>query len=106
MSDFCNRAASRKLPKIALVHLGASVDVLEVRIADILPETVEQVIDAYPRLGFTAAITQLLVSQVKCKLHTAAFTWLAEVGRNCIHGLVSPSWSQALDRNPFAELQE
>lgn len=95
--------ASQKQPEIALVHLGASADVLGVRIADIPPETVEQVIDAYPRLGFSAAMTQLLASQVNRKPHTVAFTWLAEVGRSCIHGFALPNWNEMLDRSPFAE---
>lgn len=95
--------ASCKQPEIALVHLGASADVLGIRMADIPLETVEQVLDAYPRLGFNTAITQLLVSQVKRKPQIAAFTWLAEVGRSCIHGFVSPNWNEMLDRSPFAE---
>ena len=53
--------ASRKQPEIALVHLGASADVLGLRISDISSETVEQVIEAYPRLGFKMAMTELLV---------------------------------------------
>lgn len=93
--------ASRKQPEIALVHLGASADVLGMRIADISADTVEQVLDTYPRLDFNLAMTELLVSQVKRKPHTAAFSWLAEVGRSCIHGFVSPSWNQMLDRSPF-----
>lgn len=95
--------ASRKQPEIALVHLGASADVLGVRIAEIPPETVEQVLDGYPRLGFNMAMTQLLVSQVERKPQIAAFTWLAEVGRSCVHGFTSPSWSEMLDRSPFAQ---
>lgn len=95
--------ASRKQPEIALVHLGASADVLGMRIADISPETVEQVIDEYPRLGFNTAMTELLVAQVKCKPHTAAFIWLAEVGRSCIHGFVSPDWNTMLGLSPFAQ---
>ena len=95
--------ASQKQPEIALVYLGASADVLGVRIADIPPETVEQVIDVYPRLGFNAAMTELLVSQVKCKPQTATLTWLAEVGRSCVHGFTSPSWNEMLNRGPFAE---
>ena len=49
--------ASRKQPEIALVCLGASADVLGERIADIPPETVEQVIDVYPRLCFNTLTT-------------------------------------------------
>lgn len=95
--------ANCKQPEIALVHLGASADVLGARIADISPEIVEQVIDEYPQFGFNTAMTQLLVAQVKRKPHTANFTWLAEVGRSCIHGFVSPDWNQMLARSPFAQ---
>ncbi|MEH2079977.1 MAG: HD domain-containing protein [Nostoc sp.] len=95
--------ASRKQPEIALVHLGASADVLGIRITDIASETVEQVIEAYPRLGFNTAMTELLTTQVKRKPQTATLTWLAEVGRSCVHGFISPSWNEMLDRSPFAE---
>ncbi|GAA6615595.1 hypothetical protein [Scytonema sp. NUACC26] len=48
-------------------------------------------------------MTELLVSQVKRKPQTVAFTWLAEVGRGYIHGFVSPNWSDMLKSSPFAE---
>lgn len=95
--------AVRKQPEIALVHLGATADLLGMRISDITSETVEQIVDAYPRLGFNQQITQLMVSQVKRKPQTAIFTWLAEVGRCCIHGFVSPNWNDLLNSSPFAE---
>lgn len=95
--------ALRKQPEIALVHLGASADVLGMRIADIPSETVAQIIDAYPRLGFNYQMTELLASQVKRKPQTAAFTWLAEVGRCCVHGFNSPTWNQMLALSPFTE---
>ncbi|MBD1806627.1 HD domain-containing protein [Microcoleus sp. FACHB-SPT15] len=95
--------AIRKQPEIALVHLGATADLLGMRISDITPETVEQILDVYPRLGFNQQITQLMVSQVKRKPQTATFTWLAEVGRCCIHGFVSPNWNDMLNSSPFAE---
>jgi hypothetical protein len=95
--------ADCKQPEIALVHLGAGADVLGMRIADIPSETVEQVVATYPRLNFNLAMTELLVSQVKRKPQMAAFTWLAEVGRCCIHGFVSPNWNDMLNASPFAE---
>jgi hypothetical protein len=95
--------ASHKQPEIALVHLGASADVMGMRIADISPEVVEQVLEAYPRLGFNASMTELLVSQVNKKPQVAAFSWLTEVGRGCIHGFTSPNWQVVLDGSPFTE---
>ena len=62
-----------------------------------------QVVAAYPRLSFNLAMTELLVLQVKRKPQMAAFTWLAEVGRSCIHGFVSPNWNDMLNSSPFTE---
>ncbi|MGL4619992.1 MAG: HD domain-containing protein [Chroococcidiopsis sp.] len=95
--------AERKQPEIALVHLGAGADVLGMRIADLPSEIVEQVVAAYPRLSFNLAMTELLVLQVTRKPRMAAFTWLAEVGRSCIHGFVSPNWNDMLNSSPFTE---
>jgi hypothetical protein len=61
------------------------------------------VLEAYPRLGFNVSMTELLVSQVKQKPQVAAFSWLTEVGRGCIHGFTSPNWQTMLDGSPFAE---
>jgi HD domain len=95
--------ASCKQPEIALVHLGAFADGLGMRISDIASETVEQVIEAYPRLGFNRAITELLAAQVKRKPQAAAFTWLTEVGRSCVHGFISLSWNEIIALSPFTE---
>lgn len=95
--------ASRKQPEIALVHLGASADVLGMRISDIPSETVEQVIDEYPRVGMNRALTELLSSQVRRKPKTVAFTWLVEVGRCCVHGFSLPNWNEMLALSPFTE---
>ncbi|WP_268748914.1 hypothetical protein [Aliterella atlantica] len=36
-------------------------------------------------------------------LVAATFTWLAEVGRSCVHGFVAPDWNQMLALTPFAQ---
>ncbi|WP_035139488.1 HD domain-containing protein [Fischerella sp. PCC 9605] len=93
--------ASRKQPEIALVHLGAGVDAAGMRLQDIAPETVERVIDAYPRLGCGKALMELILSQVKRKPEAAAFTWMADVGRCHVHGFVCPSFGDAIRNSPF-----
>lgn len=95
--------ASRKQPQIALVHLGAGMDVFGLRAEDIDPETVDRVVEAYPRLNCNHALMELLVSQVKRKPQAAAFTWLAEVGRSHIHGFVCPSFGELMKNSPFSE---
>jgi len=73
-------ALHRKAPEIALVHLGATIDVGGLGLEDLDPETVERVIEVYPRVGCGQALLKLIISQVKRKPKSAAFTWMAEVG--------------------------
>lgn len=96
--------ASRKQPEIALVHLGASIDVFGVGIEALDADIVHQVFEAYPRLNLTEAVTELFVRQIRTKPQTAPFTWLAEVGRSCIHGFKSLSYADMVKSSPFADI--
>ena len=93
--------AERNPPEIALVHLGASMDVGGLGIEDLDPETVERVIEMYPRVGCGQALLDLIISQVKRKPKPAAFTWMAEVGRCHIHGFACPTFDQIILNNPL-----
>lgn len=95
--------ASRKQPEIALVHLGAGVDVLGLRVEDLAPQTLERVIEAYPRKGWNKTCLELLISQVRGKPQAAAFTWMAEIGRTHVHGFACPSFDDMIHNNPFDE---
>jgi HD domain len=93
--------ASRKQPEIALVHVAAGMDAFGLRLQDITPESVEKILEAYPRLGFNQSVTDLFIENIKGKPHVAAFTWLAEVGRKHIHGFACPSFDDVLQNSPF-----
>ncbi len=45
-------AAGRDRPEVALLHFGAAADVTGMRLEDIHPRTVEEVLNAHPRAGF------------------------------------------------------
>lgn len=93
--------ASRKRPEIALVHLGASLDIFGIGVDVLSAEVVHQIFEEYPRLGLTDALTQLLVSQINHNPQVVPFTWLAEVGRCCIHGFECPSYHDLINNSPF-----
>ncbi len=95
--------ASRKQPEIALVHVAAGMDVFGRRLQDVTPESVERILDSYPRLGFNQKITDLFIENIKVKPQVATFTWLAEVGRKHIHGFACPSFDELLQNSPFDE---
>lgn len=44
--------AGKERPEVALLHFGTAADVTGMRLEDIHPRTVEEVIDAYPRQDF------------------------------------------------------
>lgn len=95
--------ASRKRPEIALVHLGASIDVFGAGVEEIDANLVHQMFETYPRLDLTASLTKLLVHQVESKPQAVPFTWLAEVGRSCVHGFNCPSYQDMVENSPFQD---
>lgn len=94
---------SRKQPEIALVGTAAGMDVFGLRLQDITPESLEKILDSYPRLGFNQSVTELFIENIKLKPQVTAFTWLAEVGRKHIHGFACPSFDDLLQNSPFDE---
>ncbi len=50
-------------PEVALVSIGAAVDVFGLRLDRIEPEVTRRIVDVHPRLGFTAAITAIVADQ-------------------------------------------
>lgn len=95
--------ANRKRPEVALVHLGAGLDVFGMGADELSADMVHQVFETYPRLGLTDSMTRLLVKQVKRKPQVVPFTWLAEVGRSCIHGFNSQSYKDMVENSPFKD---
>jgi hypothetical protein len=57
-------AAHDPRPEVALVSIGAAVDVLGLRHDRVPADVLRRVVDEYPRLGFKAAITVLLREEV------------------------------------------
>lgn len=78
-------------------------DFFGLRIEDIDSKTMEKVFEAYPRLGATKALQELLVSEIRKKPHAAAFTWMTEVGRTHIPGFVCLSFDDVVRNSPFSE---
>jgi hypothetical protein len=93
--------AARKQPEIALVQVGASMDVGGFRLQELSRETVEKILAAYPRLNCGAALLQLIMDQIKRKPRAIAFTWMSEIGRSHIHGFTCPTIADLMQTNPL-----
>ncbi|GAB2922926.1 hypothetical protein GCM10027093_72620 [Paraburkholderia jirisanensis] len=93
--------AERKQPEIALIHFGAHVDVMGLRLDEITPALVEDTLALYPRLGMKAAFTEALAEVARNKPHTAIGTGLADIGRRHVHGFDCPDVCDLIDAAPF-----
>lgn len=62
--------ATRAGPEAALTHLGAGMDVIGVRFEDFTPSAVEQVVGAWPRLGFKRCFAERITAEAIARPHS------------------------------------
>ena len=93
--------ADRREPEVALVHFGAYVDVLGIRLNEISPQLIDDTIALYPRLGFKKAFAEALAEVARKKPHTAIGTGLADIGRRLVPGLEILNVCDILLNAPF-----
>lgn len=95
--------ASRKRPEIALVHVGAGVDVLGMGLDALPSRLVAETIDALPRHDFKNAFFSTLVETLAQAAQSAAMTWLSEIVNEHLPGCRLPSFTGLLRKAPFHE---
>lgn len=93
--------ADRKQPEIALIYMGAHVDVMGLFIEEITPSLIDDTLALYPRIGMKAAFTQAVAEVARKKPHTAIGTGLGDVGRRHLHGFDCPNVCDLIDNAPF-----
>jgi hypothetical protein len=93
--------ADRRQPEVALVHFGAHVDVMGLRLEEITPSLIDDTLALYPRIGMKAAFTEALAEVARKKPHTAIGTGLADIGRRLVRGLEIPNVCDIIHAAPF-----
>ncbi|HKX77668.1 MAG TPA: HD domain-containing protein [Novosphingobium sp.] len=93
--------AELREPEVALVHFGAHVDVMGLRIEEISPQLIDDTLALYPRIGFKKAFTAALAEIARKKTYTAIGTGLADIGRQLVPGLEVPNVCDLLLNAPF-----
>jgi HD domain len=98
--------APRMAAEIALVHLGAGLELLGLGLDQIPPQMVEEILTNYPRLNFKSAFRDLLIEH--CRRNPAAqiLTWTDNVARTAgctLHDHPIPTASQLMSAAPFDE---
>jgi hypothetical protein len=95
--------ASRKRPEIALVHIGAGVDVVGLELDKLPPELVAQTIETLPRHDFNKAFFSILVDTIAQAPQSAAMTWMCETANEYVPGCHCPTFAEKLKTSPFRE---
>src|SRR5271168_17649 len=95
--------ASRKRPEIALVHIGAGMDVIGRQVDQLPPNLVEAIIEALPRHDFKNAFFKELIDTIAQAPQSAAMTWMAQTCQDHVPGCHIPSLADQLKASPFAE---
>ncbi len=93
----------KKSPEAALVQIGAGLDVGVIPHDHITPEVMEQVLDAYPRLGFKKAMEQALTRIYNAKPMTAMHNFGADVAHRHVPGFHQPHFCDVLHGADFPE---
>ncbi|MFS1514613.1 HD domain-containing protein [Chengkuizengella sp. SCS-71B] len=62
-----SQIAEEKQPEIALVHFGAGMDVIGLRVKDISEESFNFILESYPRLGFKQSMIELIKYDAELK---------------------------------------
>ena len=92
----------RKQPEIALVQLGAGIDVGAIPRSLVTPEAVEIILAEYPRLGFKKAFLEALGAVVRRKPMTGVINLMGDVGREQEH-LPIPGFCDVIMHSEFDE---
>lgn len=98
-----NGIALRRAPEVALVHIGASIEVLGLGLEKLPPTVVAQTIEALPRENFKKVFVEALFSRIEKDPLSVTLTWMSEVGRRHIRGFQCPDFIELLSAAKFAE---
>ena len=95
--------ASRKRPEIALVHIGAGVDVLGIGLDALPPTLVAETVEALPRHDFKNTFLSTLVETLVKAPQSATLTWLSDTANEHVPGCRLPSLGSLMKNAPFRE---
>jgi len=85
--------------EIALVHLGAGLDLLGLGLDQVPPQLIEKILKNYPRLGFKAEFRSLLIEHCLNNPAAQVLTWTDDVARSAgctLHDRPIPTASQIM----------
>src|SRR6266436_174523 len=98
--------ATRLADEIALVHLGAGLELFGLGLNKMPPQVVEEVFEKYPRMNFKAEFRNLLVQHCRNNPAAQVLNWTDDVARTAgctLRGQPIPTASQLMSAAPYTE---
>jgi hypothetical protein len=98
--------ATRLANEIALVHLGAGLELFGLGLDQVPPQVIEQVLERYPRTNFKAEFRNLLVEHCRHNPAAQVLNWTDDVARTAgctLQGQPIPTASQLMSAAPYDE---
>jgi HD domain len=98
--------ATRLTSEIALVHLGAGLELFGLGLDQVPPQIVEEVLANYPRMGFKTEFRNLLVEHCQHNPAAQVLNWTDDVARTAgctLRGQPIPTASQLMVAAPYDE---
>lgn len=95
--------ASRKEAEVALVHIGAGVDVLGLHLDEMPSELIARTLEILPRHDFKTSFWKVLTQTVIQSPRAAPVTWLAEIVRQEASDCKCPSFQELMSEAAFDE---
>ena len=98
--------ATRLADEIALVHLGAGLELFGLGLNKMPPQVVEEVFEKYPRMNFKAEFRNLLVQHCRNNPAAQVLNWTDDVARTAgctLQGRPIPTASQLMSVAPYEE---
>jgi hypothetical protein len=98
--------ATRMADEIALVHLGAGLELFGPGLDQVPPQVVEEVLENYPRMNFKAEFRNLLIEHCRHNPAAQVLNWTDDVARTAgctLQGQPIPTASQLMSAAPYDE---
>ena len=95
--------AMRKEPEVAIVHIGAAMDVFGLGVNELPKFIFDKIIESLPRKDFKNYIVKKLISNVEKFPATTNATWLSDVGRQHVHNYDCPCVTDSIKSSIFEE---
>jgi len=98
--------ATRLADEIALVHLGAGIELLGLGLGQLPAPVIEEVLEKYPRMNFKTEFRNLLIEHCRHNPAAQVLNWTEDVARSAgctLQGKPIPTASQLMLAAPYDE---